>query len=274
VTCHRHSWRRIGCAVATATLIGCTTPSASETQFLPKELGDWQLDYSVSGGLSFSAHALTVSRSGELRAVDTRLGDDVRARASQDVLKDITRFLSDARPARSTSPQPDAISAALVLKAGGRQYELALNETIQSRLDAAWDKAVAEALVGSWRESGWTLCRPAAVLTAADMDTPIDDLTFQRDGRFTLVWRGGGPETADIPHVHVDVPDYTGTYAVTPTTGAMKMHSTSPLVSLRDFSGDGQFQIKGTELTLTRIWLGTRTAARKPDICALAFTRK
>ena len=88
------------------------------------------------------------------------------------------------------------------------------------------------------------------------------------------MWRGGGAYTADIPHVHVPHPDYNGAYTAAPSTGALSLHSTSPLVTLRDFSGEGRFRITGAELTLTNIWLGTRQAAHKPDICELTFTKQ
>lgn len=97
----------------------------------------------------------------------------------------------------------------------------------------------ASPIVGSWRESGWKLCRPAAQLTAADMDAPIDDLTFRDDGTFSVTWRGGGAHTGDIPHVFI--PDYSGHYTVEPVAGRITLRIDDGLFVPGDFSGDGTY---------------------------------
>jgi len=45
-------------------------------------------------------------------------------------------------------------------------------------------------------------------------------------------------------------------------------------VFVPDFSGQGSFRITPNELTLRNVWLGTKQATRKPDICELTFARK
>jgi hypothetical protein len=139
------------------------------------------------------------------------------------------------------------------------------------------DTAAAQAtspLVGSWRESAWKLCTPATQLTADDVDTPIDDLQIHSDGTFSVMWQGGGAHTTDIPHVFVPVPDYTGHYTLDPAAHRIRMRADYGLFMPPDFSGTGGYRISGNELTLTGIWLGTRRAKHKPDICELTFTRK
>jgi hypothetical protein len=266
--------RSVACALSIALPIAAACTAVGGAKEPQRDPGEWQVHYVTAGGLAFYTHALMVTRAGELRATDTRLGDDVTGRAANDLVTTIDAYLKTAREAKKTAPMPDAISTSLVLTSVGQKDELALTRDIQARLDVAWDAAVSAALVGSWRQSGWKLCNPAAQLTAADTDTPIDDLTFRSDGTFGVMWRGGGAYTADIPHVFVPHSDYDGTYSATPSTGALSMRSTSPLMTLRDFSGQGRFRIAGAELTLINIWLGTRQAPHKPDICELTFTKQ
>jgi hypothetical protein len=128
------------------------------------------------------------------------------------------------------------------------------------------------AIVGSWRESGWELCTPVAQLTAADMDAPIDDLTFRDEGTFSVTWRGGGAHTGDVPHVFI--PDYSGHYAIDAVGGRITMRIDNGLFVPRDFAGDGTYALEGNALTLTHVWFGTKQAAHRPDICELTFARK
>jgi hypothetical protein len=129
----------------------------------------------------------------------------------------------------------------------------------------------APALIGSWRQSGWKLCKPVAQLAPSDVDPPIDELVFRPDGTFSVTWRGGGAHTTDIPHVFI--PDYSGHYSVESGTARIRMRIDNGLFVPRDFSGDGTYLIKGNELTLTGVWFGTKQAKQKPDICELTFTR-
>jgi hypothetical protein len=127
-------------------------------------------------------------------------------------------------------------------------------------------------IVGSWWQSGWKLCKPAAQLSAADVDVPIDELVIRADGTFSVTWRGGGAHTGDIPHVFI--PDYTGHYTIESAAGRIRMRIDNGLFVPRDFSGSGTYIVKGSELTLTGVWFGTRQAPQRPDICELTFTRK
>ena len=146
-----------------------------------------------------------------------------------------------------------------------------LTREMTTTLDATGDAALQQALVGSWWQSGWRLCRPAAQLGPSDIDPPIDALVFKSDGTFSVTWRGGGAHTLDLPHV--EVPDYSGRYTLPSTTGAIRMRYENGLYRPRDFSGDGSYQINGATLTLTGVWFGTRQAKTKPDICELTFTK-
>ena len=130
----------------------------------------------------------------------------------------------------------------------------------------------ASALVGSWRESGWKLCKPAEQLTASDVDTPIDDLVFRTNGTFSVTWRGGGAQTTDIPHV--SVPDYSGHYTLDPAAHRIVMRIDNGLFVPGDFVGDGSYAIDARTLTFTHVWFGTKQAPHRPDVCELTFTRK
>jgi hypothetical protein len=129
-------------------------------------------------------------------------------------------------------------------------------------------------LIGAWQQSGWKLCKPAAQLSARDADPPIENLVFQPDGIFTIMWQGGGAHTTDIPHVFVPVPDYRGHYTIDQRSRSIRMRADNGLFVPRDFSGDGTYMISGNTLTLTGVWFGTKQAQQKPDICELTFTRK
>ena len=41
----------------------------------------------------------------------------------------------------------------------------------------------------------------------------------------------------------------------------------------RNFSGAGTFAIADGQLTLKKVWFGTRTATSQPEICELTFVR-
>lgn len=127
-------------------------------------------------------------------------------------------------------------------------------------------------LVGSWRESGWTLCKPAAQMTASDMGAPIDDLTFRNDGTFSVTWRGGGAHTTDVPHVVI--PDYSGHYALGSPAGRIALRIDNGLFVPTDFVGEGTYTLNGDTLVVTHVWFGTKQAPRRPDICELTFARK
>jgi hypothetical protein len=127
-------------------------------------------------------------------------------------------------------------------------------------------------IVGSWRESGWKLCTPVAQMTASDVDTPVDDLTFRDDGTFSVTWRSGGAQTLDVPHVFV--PDYSGHYTLDDAVHRITMRIDNGLFVPEDFAGTGTYTLDGGALTLTHVWLGTKAAPHRPDICELTFARK
>jgi hypothetical protein len=131
-------------------------------------------------------------------------------------------------------------------------------------------------LLGTWWESEWRLCHPAAQLTAEPMDEPIASLVFQNDGHFSVTWRGGGARAYGDPSgktPHVAVPDYSGRYVTFPDYGGITLTFERGIYTPRDFSGEGSFQITDDKLVLKRVWLGTYKAKQKPDICEITFRR-
>jgi len=185
----------------------------------------------------------------------------------------VAELLEHARPAKpSTGPViPDDVYSTLTIVAAGRKDEIEPSPQIDALLRQAAERAVQQAVVGTWREWRWKLCHPAAKLTASDVDPPIDALQFRADGRFEVTWPGGGAYTIGIPHI--PVPDYAGRYTLVPAEAAIDLHVTGGLVAPRDFSGNGRFRVAADTLTLENVWLGTRQAKQKPDICELTFVR-
>lgn len=257
------------CVVLTS--VACLA-AVSAQQTPAHDPGAWTIEYSVSGGIAFNVHALRVTRAGELAASDHRLGMDVTGRASPELLTKLGAFIQTARDAKKTPPMPDAIGASLTVTVQGRRREVEPTPDISAALESAWNDAVRHALVGSWTQSGWKPCNPAEKMTSESIDVPIDDLTFREGGTFELTWRGGGARTTGVPHVAL--PDFSGRYMVMPPLGSIQFTVPPPAPTPRDFAGDGSFQIAAGQLTLKRVWLGTRTAPRRPDLCDLTFSRK
>jgi hypothetical protein len=236
-----------------------------------RDLGNWtSLVYSVSGGIAFNVHSVTMTSDGFLTAADRRLGMDVRGRADPDGLSRLNALLRIARDARPTRPMPDAIGTSLTVTAAGRTYGIEPTPEIASTLESAWKDAIAHAIVGSWTQSGWKPCHPVAQMTS--MDVPIDDLALRADGTFSITWLGGGARTTQMPHV--TLPDYSGSYTIKPELGAFHVNLPPGVAPPRDFTADGSFQIAQDQLTLKTVWLGTRVAPQRPDICELTFGRK
>ena len=240
----------------------CALPASTE-QPVPSDPGQWTIEYAVSGGIAFNVHYVRVARDGALTAGDRRLGMEVAGRAPDDLMTRLTAFLKTAPDARKTAPMPDAIGTSIVVTSAGRKRELEPAPEIAAAMESAWSDAVTRAIAGSWTQSGWRLCNPAAQLTADETDTPIDDLTFRDDGTFDVTWPGGGAR-----------PTYRGRYTLNPRFGMIQVSAAPATTPPRDFAGDGSFQIAQRQLTLKRVWLGTRKAPRRPDICELTFTRK
>lgn len=70
------------------------------------------------------------------------------------------------------------------------------------------------------------------------------------------------------------IPDYQGRYDVVAAQAYLSLKFERGIVNPRDFAGKGHFTITATELTLQDIWLGTRQAPKKPNICELTFARE
>jgi hypothetical protein len=238
----------------------------------PQPLGDWKVEYSVSGGFAFNRHYVTVTRGGELAAGDIRLHDAVVVRAPETLLAKLGTLLNSARPAAKVEKPPiaDAIYVTLVLTSSGRTYELALTPEFRAVLDEAWDMALTQALVGAWRQSMWRLCNPVEQLTASDVDPAIDELTFRADGTFSIGWApDDGHSTAPVK-----TRDYRGRYTIVPTRGSLRIGIDDSSPRAADFSGEGTWAIDKGQLTVTNVWFGTRQARQKPDICELTFVKK
>jgi hypothetical protein len=265
--------RRLPFVLIVASLAVSTATGGSAQ--VPRQSAGWALEYRLSGGMALQDHLVTISQAGDVRAIDRRLGDDITARASADLVARLTRLLTDARDAKATRPMPDAISSAMRLTAGGRTREIEITPELEAAVDEAWSGALAHALLGSWSESAWKLCKPVPQLS--EIDLPIDVLTFAADGTFTVTWRGGGARAYNRPGdsaPHTFVPDYSGRYAITSSTGAIRMTISNGLFVPRDFAGEGTFAVNDKQLTFSRVWFGTRQAKATPDICELTFTRR
>jgi len=254
-------------AVVAATVFAQQPGGASAA----RDLANWtNIVYSVSGGIAFNVHSVTMTRDGFLTAADRRLGMDVRGRATSEQLSRLSVVLKSARDARKTPPMPDAIGTSLTVTVAGRAYDVEPTPELTNLLESVWKDTIAQAIVGSWTQSGWKPCHPVAQMTS--IDVPIEDLNLRGDGTFSVTWRGGGARTTEVPPV--TLPDYSGRYTITPELGAIHVAFPPGVPAPRDFNGDGSFQIAQDTLTLKNLWLGTRTASHKPDICELTFERK
>lgn len=244
------------------------------TQALPRDLKTWTLEYTAGGGMWARGMTLKLSHPGELK-ISNIAESNVHMQASAELMMRIQEFLKVARQARPTTPGPDQPYDLLILTSAGAKYELA-PESVRDLLSQTIDAAMNKELLGTWWESEWKLCHPAAQLTAEQMDTPIESLVFQDDGRFSVTWRGRGARGYGDPSgktPHLAVPDYSGLYVISPADGNIRMTLESGIHTPRDFSGEGSFQITEDKLALKRIWLGTYTAKQKPDICEMTFRR-
>ena len=244
---------------------------AAAPQTLPRDSGDWRVEYATSGGLQFRSHAVTVARTGDVTARDTRLGD--RRLGAGVAGADRPAGAAAGERGSCAATRADARRDLHHARADHRRNGVPALPTpeLSAALDKAWNKVVGQALLGSWRQAGWKLCKPVPQMNAADIDPPIDSLVFRPDGTFSVTWRGGGAHTLEIPHR--EIPDYDGRYAAVPAKGTMHLEFVSGIARPRDFSGNGTYAISNGQLTLKGIWLGTFQAARKPDICELTFVR-
>ena len=258
-----------------AALICCLIGYAA-AQTIPRDLKTWTLEYRVVGGVAGLDQRLRLTDDGELSVGSPHgRGTYVITHASPELMTKAAQFLQAARILPPLPPDviPDRIYASLSLTSGGASYSLALTAEMAKLFSNAMGAVVKQALLGTWWESGWNLCSPATRLTTADVDVPIERLVFENGGRFSVTWRGGGARGylgGKLPHV--EIPDYSGRYSIV-SSSYIRMTFESGIFTPRDFSGEGYFQIKGNKLDLRNIWLGTKRAERKPDICELEFTR-
>jgi hypothetical protein len=250
-------------------------PAAGES--LPRDLKEWRIEYVVGGGLRGIDQQLTVASDGTVVVADQFAAERVESRAPDELVATITAFLKIARNAKPPKSPPtpemsDAFGAWLSVETGGHDYSLEMTPEIVSLLSGAMDAAVKQAVIGTWWQSAWKLCKPAPQLARSDMEPPIEALVFEADGGFSVTWRGGGAHTTGVPHVFV--PDYRGRYSLSPQTGSIQMHIDNGLFVPSDFSGHGSLRINKNQLTVRNVWFGTKQAKQKPDICELTFTRK
>jgi hypothetical protein len=226
----------------------------------------WKIERTVAGGKAGVNQFLSVTSAGEIVAEERRMGSHVTARAPAEQIQKLTAYIKVARQV-----QPGAGFSSLLVRAGGREYSIEATPEIGTLLQNALETVFKQALAGYWRQSGWKLCKPAAQLTASDIDPPIDQLVFRADGSFSVAWPGG-PRTTGPGHV--TIPDYDRRYTISLTLGTIRMSVEGGNPVPRDFSGDGGFRINMDHLTLSNVWLGTKQAKQKPDICELMFTKQ
>ena len=255
-------------------MVGCSSAllDSAAAQSPPRDLKEWNIDYVIGGGFAGIDRHLTVASDGVIVVAD-RFGaaERVEGRAPREFVTKIAAFLKVARDAKPPK-SPPMPGAWLTVRRGGREYSLEMTPEIVAVLREAMDTAVKQAVLGTWWESAWKLCKPAAQLAPSDVDLPIETLVFEADGSFSVTWRNGGAHTTGIPHVFV--PDYRGRYNISPESGSIEMHFENGMFVPSDFSGRGSLRINMNQLTLRKVWFGTKQAKKRPDICELTFTRK
>lgn len=245
-------------------------------QTIPQNLKTWTLEYSVVGGIAGLDQHLWLTEAGELSVGNSEgRGSHVTTHASVELTAKIAEFLRIAKRTQppAPSPIPDRMDTSLTLTSAGANYTLDLPADIAKLFSDTMGAVLKNAFVGTWWQSGWKLCSPSTQLTAADIDVPIESLMFESDGRFSVTWRGGGARGylgGAVPHVAI--PDYVGRYTIV-RSSYIHMSYERGIYTPRDFSGDGTFQLNGDKLDLQNIWLGTKLAKKRPDICELEFTR-
>lgn len=225
--------------------------------------GEWTATYRVTGGIAGLDRSLTVTRAGVLIAEEHRFGQRAAEAATPALMERLNTFLQTARPAppEPESPIRDGLNVWLTLSTNGRERELELSREMAAVLDDALTRTLRDALLGSWEQSEWKLCRPVPSLTAAEMEPQIDRLRLAADGRFSVRWATGSP-----------LIEYHGQYRADPFSGTIGFELESPPLA-RDFAGAGRVRIDMDRLVLENVWFGTVQAVTKPDICELAFRR-
>jgi hypothetical protein len=227
----------------------------------------WTLQYHVSGGFMGRAYAVTLRHDGTFVAYDSWRRYKVQGVASDDLMEHARAALltlHESTGGRST--RADVPTSSLVVMHNGRAYAVANPGELVSDLKAAFDAAVQTAVTGTWSQAGWKLCTPAAQLTRADVDVPIDTLDLRPDGTFVVIWTAASSRERTALH-------YDGTWRIDIRAATFHIDPTPGLQVPRDVRGDGRFGIFDDRLTLTNVWFGTRRPAHTPDVCELSFAR-
>lgn len=257
--------------------LNCLHVAAAEA--LPRNLKTWAIEYSAIGGIAGLNRHLRLTENGDLDIAfqPGEYASHVSKHASPELVKRISDFLGVAQKERPSSGKPivpDALYVSLALVANGSKYMLEAPDDLASLLELTINSTLKQAVVGTWWESEWKLCKPAAQLMTDQMDPPIERLVFQEDNHFSVKWRGGGAEAPGRPGERfISIPDYSGRYALQPDHNSIHMTFENGIRAPRDFSGDGSFRINGDKLILNNVWLGTDKAKQKPDICEMTFLR-
>lgn len=231
----------------------------------------WTLTYSVSGGIAGTSRRVTVTSGGRLQIDDGRIGRlDVPALGDLNIRA--RDFVAAAREAERRSARPvSADQVALALAAdGGTRYIEATPEIVNAIMRAT-DVAVWQSLVGTWRQTRWSACTPAAQLGPGEAEAAVEELALNGDSTFSVRWPGG-PRSTSLPNVAV--PDYTGGFRAALTSGGIEFTLEPGAAAPGDFTGSGTFAFDGDRLRIRGIWFGTRSATHKPDVCEIEFVRK
>jgi hypothetical protein len=253
-------------ALACLAIFGGPGAAAASAQAAAPDPNAWTVEYTIAGGFAGFVHSITVQHTGDLEAIDSRLRYHARSRASEDLMTRIRAALGKLVEPRPPRTYPDLPYATLLVTRNGHHYAFADQGDLVNRLEEAFGSAVSGAVQGTWWQSGWKLCKPAATLTRDDVDVPIETLELRKDGTFHLTWgkgiRGGHPASTED-----------GTWRLDRRIAAFHIAPTDSVL-LRDLKPDGWFSINENTLTLRDVWFGTVQAAHAPDICELTFTRK
>lgn len=222
---------------------------------------DWTITYRMSGGIAGESRLLTVTRAGDLIAEERRFGQRAAGRAAPELMDRLDAFLRTARPAapEPESPIRDGLNFSLTFSANGQARDLELSREMTALLDEALTRTLRDALLGSWQQSAWKLCRPVPSL--AQIEPQITRLELAADGRYSVRWGTSGAH-----------PEQHGRYRADPFRGTIGFELESPAAA-RDFSGNGRVRIDMDELRLEQVWFATVLAETKPDICELTFRR-
>jgi hypothetical protein len=233
----------------------------------------WTLAYSVSGGIMGQARTVTITAAGRIQLDDRRLGRldvpmerDLFVRA-----RDAVAAAREVAPARRT-PYPDEIVSSLTLTSDGRTRDIEMTPDLLNALRRGADIGVWQALVGTWRQVALTYCTPAAHQSPGDVEPAIETLTFNGDSSFAVHWPGD-PHAAGQPRVAL--PSLRGSFRASLSGGSLELTPDDGIAPPRDFAGNGSFRFDGDRRLLLRgVWLGTRSAATRPDVCEIAFEKE